>query len=77
MGFIGPAPLPSPRPGQVYRHYKGGIYVVMGIGMHTERGERLVVYNGDDGKIWCRPFSMFTGLVTPGGAYRFTRVMGS
>lgn len=66
----------DPKPGQVYRHYKGGIYVVMGVGKHTESGERLVVYNDDDGNVWLRPVSMFCGRVAGGGAYRFQRVTG-
>jgi hypothetical protein len=28
----------------LYRHYKGGIYLCLGVGEHSETGERLVVY---------------------------------
>jgi hypothetical protein len=28
----------------LYRHYKGGLYQVLGIGEHTETKERCVVY---------------------------------
>jgi hypothetical protein len=28
----------------VYKHYKGGLYQVLGIGQHTETEELLVVY---------------------------------
>lgn len=54
----------DPKPGEVYRHYKGGLYTVIGIGQHTESGERLVAYRDDDGKIWFRPVSMFSDLVS-------------
>ena len=28
----------------VWRHYKGGLYLVLGVAKHTESGEELVVY---------------------------------
>lgn len=28
----------------VWRHYKGGLYLVLGVARHTETGEELVVY---------------------------------
>lgn len=28
----------------LYRHYKGGIYLVIAVGAHSETDERLVVY---------------------------------
>ena len=46
------------KPGGVYLHYKGGIYTVIGVGDHTETGEKLVVYAAH-GKIWIRPLTMF------------------
>ena len=33
----------------VYRHYKGGLYQVLGLAQHTEREEMLVVYVSLDG----------------------------
>lgn len=44
-----------------YRHYKGHEYEVMGEGVHTESGERLVVYKSLEApyKIWMRPYAMF------------------
>ena len=30
----------------MYRHYKGNEYEVLGIGLHTETEEKLVVYKG-------------------------------
>lgn len=48
----------------VYLHYKGGFYQCLGIGEHTETGERLVVYISLSSempgpRIRCRPEVMF------------------
>jgi hypothetical protein len=55
-------PLPTePRPG-LYRHYKGGEYLVLGLARHSETLEPLVVYQalyGEQG-LWVRPAAMFT-----------------
>jgi len=47
-----------------YKHFKGGLYKVLGTGMHTETEERLVIYihktdENVDG-YWARPISMFS-----------------
>ena len=47
----------------IYRHFKGNRYQVIAIGTHTETHEDLVIYKGPNGKIWCRPLSMFTSKV--------------
>lgn len=49
----------------LYRHYKGGMYLVRSIARHTENGDKLVIYQsmyGDYG-MWARPQSMFEGKV--------------
>jgi hypothetical protein len=52
----------TPEPGQ-YRHFKGGLYRVIGVGKHTEHpdSERFVVYHplDDPTKIWLRPVTMW------------------
>ena len=57
-----------------YKHYKGGIYTVIGIGLHTETEERLVAYYDEEGKVWFRPEEMFFGEVEVNGVKvrRFT-----
>lgn len=46
------------------RHYKGGIYRVLGIATHSETGEEHVVYYSvRDGKQWVRPRAMFDDIV--------------
>ena len=54
-----------PRPGQVYRHFKGNIYRIITIADHSETGETLVVYKRDDegGKSYARPLDMFMSEV--------------
>ncbi|MEJ0062175.1 MAG: DUF1653 domain-containing protein [Alphaproteobacteria bacterium] len=60
----------------IYRHYKGNLYRVVGIGKHSETLEALVFYQalyGDHG-YWVRPLAMFTeNIVHEGEAVaRFT-----
>lgn len=33
-----------PEPGQIYRHYKGGKYVILFLAKHTSTEEPLVIY---------------------------------
>lgn len=43
-----------------YRHYKGGVYEVLGIAKHSETLEEMVVYRSLDGAhTWVRPRKMF------------------
>lgn len=45
----------------IYKHYKGGLYEVIGVGHHTETEEELVFYRSLYGRFgfWARPVSMF------------------
>ena len=54
-----------PRPGQVYRHFKGNIYRVIALADHSETGETLVMYKRDDSneKAYARPLDMFMSEV--------------
>lgn len=47
-----------------YRHFKGGIYEVLGVGKHSETQEELMVYQHERGELWLRPLPMFYGSVT-------------
>lgn len=50
--------------GRYYKHYKGGIYQVIDVAMHTEDSYPLVVYKSIiDGNVWARPLSMFKDKV--------------
>lgn len=48
-----------------YRHFKGGVYIVTDIAVHSETEEPMVIYrNFDNPKlVWCRPMSMFLSEV--------------
>ena len=66
-----------------YRHYKGGIYEVVGEARHSETHEELVVYVAQTssaefpaGTTWVRPKKMFSEEVDFEGerVARFSRV---
>ena len=61
-----------------YRHYKGGEYVVVGVAIHSESGERMVVYQPQYGerRLWVRPLAMFLETITIDGREqpRFERI---
>lgn len=46
-----------------YRHFKGGIYQVVFIGVHSETSELFVVYSDSSERIWIRPLIMFLSPV--------------
>ena len=55
-----PPPLIATRKGQ-YRHYKGGLYQVLGTARHSETLEPMTLYRalyGEQG-LWVRPAAMF------------------
>lgn len=56
----------------LYRHYKGGLYRVLGVGCHTETLEYYVVYAPAEPKegipkMWLRPYEMFVETITVDG----------
>jgi hypothetical protein len=44
-----------------YRHFKGKEYEVLGIALHSETQEEMVVYRAlyGEGALWVRPVSMW------------------
>jgi Protein of unknown function (DUF1653) len=63
-----PEPSPDLPPGH-YRHFKGGLYEVLGVARHSESEEELVVYRalyGEHG-LWVRPKAAFLGKVLIAG----------
>jgi hypothetical protein len=59
---------PAVRAGR-YRHFKGGLYEVLGVARHSETEEELVVYRPlyGDGGLWVRPKAMFCAEVVADG----------
>ena len=61
----------------IYRHFKGGIYRVIGVGRHSEDLSPMVVYQSvADGGIWVRPVQMWDEKVEHNGEIvpRFSRI---
>ncbi len=68
----------APKPGEIWRHFKGPLYEIDFVAEHTETREAMVVYHRyGQRKKWVRPAEMFMGLVDrekypdAGQEYRF------
>lgn len=72
-----------PVPGNFYRHFKGNIYQIRDIAIHSESGEKMVVYQAmyPPFGTWVRPLTMFLDRVDsnkyPDAAqqYRFEQIV--
>ena len=70
--------------GRRYRHFKGSVYIVDGIAVHSETAEPLVIYHKEHerNRMWARPLSMFLSRVDkkkyPGATQemRFEKIYG-
>lgn len=51
--------------GRRYQHFKGGIYVVTDIAIHSETAEMIVIYKSFENPalVWARPYDMFVSEV--------------
>ncbi len=49
----------------IYRHFKGDLYLVEDIAIHSETKEKMVIYRAlyEDSKLYARPYNMFISKV--------------
>ena len=63
--------MPQVKINAIYKHYKGGLYRVIGIAKYRETMEDLVIYealyDNPVSKLWARPISAFTEKVVADG----------
>lgn len=58
----------------VYKHYKGDLYIIEDVGIHSETLEKYIVYRAlyGENKLWVRPYSEFFDEVNKNNQkYRF------
>lgn len=54
-----------PKEYEIYKHFKGNLYQIVGLAEHTESGEMLVIYRGiyEHARVYARPLDIFMSRV--------------
>ena len=58
----------------IYKHFKGDLYLVEDVGIHSETLEKYIIYRAlyGDNKLWVRPYLEFFDVVNKNNQkYRF------
>lgn len=56
---------PTPRENEIYKHFKGSLYQIVTIAVHTETSDKLVIYKSVEKpeRVFARPVDMFMSEV--------------
>jgi hypothetical protein len=76
---VPPLPHDAPQPGEVYRHYKGDNYKVLGVALNSDDTWQVVyeaMYDNPAAKLFTRPLREWREIVAWEGreVERFTKV---
>lgn len=57
-----------PASGELWKHYKGGLYRIVAVGKYEPTMEPVAIYKAlKDGEIWVRPMPQFMGCLDENG----------